>query len=85
MKKYKITYGSGLAWVNEEIVEVEDFENEQDVVDKLIDNLETEGCEVYFISQEEIDEGAYFEDEYVIGGKHGRYLFHGGMLYIKSA
>lgn len=84
MKNYKIKYGSGLAWIYEEVVEVEDFEYEKDALDKLIDNLEKRGYMGCFASQEEIDNGKYNEDEYVIGGNHGKYLLHFGNLNIEG-
>lgn len=85
MKKYRITYGSGLAWAHEETVKIEDFECEQDAVDKLIDGLERHGCTGCFASQEEIDNGDFNEDEYIIGGSHGKYLLHFGNFNIRRA
>lgn len=82
MKTYEITYGSGLAWINKETIEVEDFEYEQDAVDRLIDKLETEGNDGQLIPHNEID--CYDEDQYVAGGNHGRCLVHYGYFQIEE-
>lgn len=68
----------------EKIVEVEDYETEQDAVDKMIDTLEENGDEGYFLNESEITEngGEHYNDEYVIGGNHGRILYHGGNFNI---
>lgn len=86
MKKYKITFGTGTAWTETRIIEVENFECEQDAIDKLIDELENEGSEGYFIPNYELSEngGEYFEDEYITGGNQGRNLYHGGNLIIEE-
>ena len=86
MKKYKINFGNGTAWLNTEIVEVEDYECEQDAVDKMIDKLESEGKEGLFLQPDEIQEngGEHYDDEYVIGGNHGRILYHGGNFNIEE-
>ncbi|HHX66886.1 MAG TPA: hypothetical protein GX708_02375 [Gallicola sp.] len=85
MKNFKITFGNGTVWVNEEVVTVENFENEQTAIDKMIDKLEEEGEEGCFLTWEQISEegGDYNEDEYIIGGNHGRILYHGGILNIE--
>lgn len=77
MKKYSITLGLGLNFK----IEVEEWENESDALDKLIDELENEGCEMFFISDEDIDN--YCDDEYICGGNHGRNLLHNGYLHIE--
>mgnify|MGYP000886263739 FL=1 len=86
MKKYKINFGNGTAWLNTEIVEVEDYECEQDAVDKMIDKLENEGSEGCFLDPSEITEngGTYPDDEYIIGGNHDRILYHGGNFLIEK-
>ena len=62
----------------QEPVTVDSFETEQDAVDKLIDQLEADGCDGCFVNPDE-----YNEDEYVIGGNHGLALYHGGNFYIE--
>ncbi len=85
MKKYKISFGNGTAWLETKTIEVEDFKHEQDALDKMIDELEEEGSEGYFITLEETHEegGEYYEDEYIIGGNHGRILLHYGNFNIE--
>ena len=85
MKKYNISFGNGTAWLETRIIEVEDFEHEQDALDKMIDKLENEGSEGYFITLEETQEngGDYYEDEYIIGGGSGRILLHYGNFNIE--
>ena len=82
MKYYEITIGSGIIYPYEFIIEVEDYECAQDAFDKLVDKLEEEGNEGLFISPETIDE--YYEDQYSVGGNHGRYVLHDGIFYIKE-
>ncbi len=79
MKKYGVVFN---CW--QEVIEVEDFENEQDALDKLIDKLEKEGSEGCFLTENEIAEngGEYQEDMYIIGGNHGRILYHNGNFRI---
>ena len=85
MKKYNISFGNGTAWLETKTIEVENFEHEQDALDKMIDELENEGSEGYFITHEQIQEngGDYYDDEYIIGGNHGRILYHGGNFNIE--
>ena len=85
MKKYNISFGTGTAWLETKTIEVEDYECEQDALDKMIDELEEEGSEGYFITLEETQEngGDYCEDEYIIGGNHGRILLHYGNFNIE--
>jgi hypothetical protein len=85
MKQFKILFGNSTYLLTEKIIEVEDYENEQTAVDKMIDELENEGCEGCFLSYDELFEngGDYHEDEYIIGGNHGRILYHGGELRIE--
>jgi hypothetical protein len=78
MKTYEITFGSGLAWPFVETIEVEDFENEQDAISKLIDMYENDRNEGVFITEEELP--AYNPDEYTFGGNSGLYLLHYGHL-----
>ena len=93
MKKYKITVGNGSAWVDTYDIEVEEWECEQDAVDSLIDTLQAEkkyGCFIWVKSEDEegkiIDtEGhEYFQEEYIIGGNSGLYLYHGGTFRIEE-
>lgn len=82
MKRYKITFGSGLILSYVRFVDVEDFECAQDAVDKMIDQLERDKNDGCFLSQKQIDSGEHFEDEYVIGGNNGRYLHHHGIFSV---
>lgn len=86
MRTYEIGFGNGTAWMNVEKVTIEDYECEQNAIDKIIDKLEEEGSEGCFLKPEEIAEngGEHYEDEYIIGGNHGRILYHGGNFYIKE-
>ena len=85
MVKMKITIGTEFAWTYGRILEMDDFESHsQAVIDKFIDTLEAEGCERYFGSQEEIDNGELFDDEYIVGGNHCRILRHYGTLIIEE-
>ena len=81
---YKITFGSGLAWLNERIIETEEWHCEQDALDILIDQLEQEGLTGLFLSEAELESGQYKEGEYVVGGNHGRALLHHGTLLIEK-
>lgn len=83
MKKYKISFGTGLAWNHVEIIEA--F-NEAEALDIMIDKLEEEGSDGYFIDwSDTIEEGGdVYEDEYIIGGNHGRILRHYGNFYIEE-
>ena len=83
MEKYKITIGTDCYQPFQKIVEVEEFEGAQEALDKLIDNLEKEGCEGFFGTQEEIDSKELYDDEYVIGGNHCRILKHYGIFNIE--
>ncbi len=86
MKTYKISFGNGTAWLETEIVKVEDYEHEQDAIDKMIDKLESEGKEGLFLTENDLIEngGDHYDDEYIIGGNHGRILYHGGELRIEQ-
>jgi len=80
MKRYKITHD--VYW---DIIVVEDFQCEQDAVDILIDQLEIDGCEGCFLTQEDINSQDSIADEmYVAGGNHGRYLYHGGNFRVEA-
>lgn len=79
MKNYKIVYG-----YYSNVIEVEDFEYEQDALDKLIDKLESEGCIGLVMTQEQIDIEGYNEDEYITGGNHCLCLHHAGNFYIEE-
>lgn len=86
MKDYRITFGSGLHRPYVEKITVEDYEHEQDVVDDLIDKMELEGNEGMFLTHGQLIEngGDFHEDEYIIGGNHGRILYHGGILSVEE-
>ena len=56
--------------------------DEQEAIDLIADYLEGQGNEGCFISNEEIDRGEIYEDEYIVAGNHCRNLYHGGHLYI---
>ena len=82
MKKFEITIGSGFWQPFIFNIETEDFECAQGAFDKLVDRLEAEGNTRLFIPQEEI--GSYNEDQYSVGGNHGRYVLHDGIFYIRE-
>lgn len=82
MEKYKITIGTGFYQPFQRIVETE-FKGAQGALDNLIDDLEKEGCENFFGTQEEIDNKELYDDEYVVGGNHCRILKHYGIFDIK--
>ena len=82
MKTYEIIIGSGVYEPYKYCIEVGDYETEQDVLDYLINKIETDGDEGLFIDPSRIYE--YNCDEYIIGGNHGRYLYHEGILSIKE-
>ena len=61
-------------------------------LDLIIDHLEDEGLEGWFIEVGVDNEdyiidaecNKYYSDEYVIGGNHSRYLYHGGNFRIEE-
>jgi hypothetical protein len=77
MKTYKIATIHG-----EKTIIVEDFQCEQDALDKMVDQMEENGDEYAFLTDEDLVD--YYEDEYIIAGNHGRILYHGGHLTITS-
>lgn len=81
---YKITFGSGLAWLNVRVVKTEEWHCEQDALDILIDQLEQEGLTGLLLSEAELESGEYGEDDYIVGGNHGRALLHHGALHIEK-
>ena len=86
MVRYKVQYGSGTAWLNEEIVEMDEPTTDYGtIVDKAIDQIEERGEEGVFIDwSDTVEEGGeYYEDEYVIGGNCDRLLLHYGQLNIE--
>ena len=86
MTRYKVQYGSGTAWLNEEIVEVDEPTTDYGaIVDMAIDQIESRGEEGVFIDwKDTVEEGGeHYEDEYVVGGNHGRLLLHYGQLNIE--
>ena len=74
-KTYAIYYG-----YHRSLIAVEDFECEQNALDKLIDILEKNNDIGCFIPFDELDE--HHEDEYVIGGNHCLALRHDGNFRI---
>lgn len=81
MVKYLVIFG-----YLSEIVEVEEETTDYgSIVDILIDRLE-EKEEGFFLNwSDTIEEGGeHYEDEYVIGGNHGRLLYHGGNFRIEK-
>lgn len=60
--------------------------DETEGLDLIIDHLEDKKLEGWFIEVEidneyciiDTDGNRYYNDEYIIGGNHGRYLYHGG-------
>ena len=66
--------------------------NETEGLDYIIDHLEDEGLEGWFIDVNidaedfiiDTENNKYYYDEYIIGGNHGRYLHHGGNLRIEE-
>lgn len=66
-----------------ETVEVEDWEDEGNAVENLIDKLESENHMGFFVTQKEIETNGYGEDEYITGGNHGLNLLHYGILYVE--
>ena len=81
---YKVSFGSGLAWLEDHFVEAEEWHTEQDSLGVLIDQLEQEGSSGMLLSCDEITSGLYPEDKYSIGGNHGRALLHHGNLLIEK-
>ena len=84
--KYKVLYGNGTSWLSEEIVELDEVTTDYDmIIDMTIDQIEARGEDGVFINWEDtVDEGGeYHEDEYVVGGNHGRILLHHGNLDIQ--
>ena len=61
-------------------------------LDLIIDHLEDEGLDGWFIEVAienedciiDTDGNKYYDDEYIIGGNHGRYLYHGGNFRIEE-
>lgn len=80
MSSYNIYIGTGFFELYKFRVE---GDNEQEAVDNLIDMLEKDGQEGYFLTNEELEETP--EDMYVIGGNHGRALMHHGEFRIVEA
>lgn len=66
--------------------------NEMDGIDFIIDYLEDKGLEGWFINVDidnedyiiDMEENKYYSDEYIIGGNHGKYLYHGGNFRIEE-
>lgn len=81
MKFLKITWGTGTMYTRCTHMVIEDWENEQDAVDKLIDSLEQEHDSSVIKYTDDIELG---EDEYLIGGNHGLVLMHYGTFDIEE-
>lgn len=66
--------------------------DETEGLDLIIDHLEDEGLDGWFIEVAienedyiiDTEKNKYYDDEYVIGGNHGRYLYHGGNFRIEE-
>lgn len=66
--------------------------DETEGLDIIIDHLENEGLEGWFIEVGLDDDdyiidyegNKYYNDEYVIGGNHGKYLYTGGNFRIEE-
>ena len=66
--------------------------DETEGLDLIIDHLEDKKLEGWFIEVEidneyciiDTDGNRYYDDEYIIGGNHGRYLYHGGNFRIEE-
>ena len=66
--------------------------DETEGLDLIIDHLEDKKLEGWFIEVEidneyciiDTDGNRYYNDEYIIGGNHGRYLYHGGNFRIEE-
>lgn len=83
-RMFKITFGNGTAWSVIRFIEIEDYQCEQDAVDIMIDQFERDGEEGFLLTQVDIESGDFLEDEYIIGGNHGRYLHHRGLFHIEE-
>ena len=67
-------------------------DHETDGLDLIIDHLEAEEMQGYFIDVLEYhddyiidtDNIKYYDDEYIIGGNCGHYLYHGGNFRIEE-
>lgn len=67
-------------------------DDEEGGLDSIIDYLEGQGDDGWFIDVEKYDntyvidtEGdKYYEDMYIIGGNHGKCLYHGGNFRIEE-
>lgn len=61
-------------------------------LDLIIDHLEDKKLDGWFIEVDvdnenyiiDTDGNKYYDDEYIIGGNHGRYLYHGGNFRIEE-
>ena len=66
--------------------------DETEGLDFIIDHLEDEGLEGWFIEVGvdnedciiDTDGNKFYNDEYVLGGNYGRYLYHGGNFRIEE-
>ena len=67
-------------------------DNEEEGLDFIIDYLEEQGCDGCFIDVKthdntyviDTENNKYYDDVYIIGGNHGKCLYHGGNFYIKE-
>lgn len=66
--------------------------DETEGLDIIIDDLEEKELEGYFINVDIDNEyyvidsegDRYYDDLYIIGGNHGRYLYHGGNFRVEE-
>ena len=66
--------------------------DETEGLDFIIDHLESIGLEGWFIDVNidgedyiiDAEGDKFYSDEYIIGGNHGRYLYHGGNFRIEE-
>lgn len=87
MVTYIVYFGNGTAWLSQESVTLEESTTDFGaIIDMAIDQVEEKGYEGYFLNPSELFEngGEIYPDEYVIGGNHGRILYHGGNLIIEE-
>ena len=82
MRKYKISFGTGTAFLETHII---NGDSESDALDKLIDKLEEENRTDCFVSDDDLVEngGDIYDDMYVIGGNHCLLLVHYGSFTIE--
>ena len=80
-KTYEISFSVGLAWPEIRRVEVQPWQSEFDALDLLIDRMESDGEEFFFVPDDEL--ATTPDDEYIVGGNSSRALRHYGLMSIK--